>query len=150
MHMITDHKRSATAVWEGTGLEGRGNLSTRSKAITNLAYTHKTRFGNTDGTSGTNPEELIAAAHAGCFTMALSFQLNANNFTADELRTEAVVVMSQEGVHYAIDHIILNLTATVDGISDDLLLELATNAKNGCPVSKALAAVRIELNVSRS
>jgi len=133
-------KRRATAVWKGTGLEGTGTLNSPSGALKDLPYSTKARFENEDGTAGTNPEELIAAAHAGCFSMALSFQLVGAGFTADELRTEATITMSKVGVHWSIDAIRLELRGKVPGISEDKFLELAEAAKSGCPVSRVLNA----------
>lgn len=133
-------KRTATAVWNGTGLEGTGHLSSQSRVLNKQAYSFKTRFVSEDGKAGTNPEELIAAAHAGCFTMALSFQLTNAGFTPGELQTEAILTMSKDGVHWTIDSIDLMLEATVPGISPEKFEELANNAKEGCPVSKVLNA----------
>lgn len=138
--------RTANAIWKGSGLEGSGSLTTRSGAISGQPYSTKTRFQNEDGRQGTNPEELLAAAHAGCFNMALSFQLGGAGFTPEELSTEAKVEMSQEGVHYKVAKITLKLKGKVPGISKDQFMELATNAKNGCPISQALAgSVEIEM-----
>ena len=145
--MLTNLKRSAKAVWKGTGLEGTGTFSTRSLAIENMAYSHQTRFANEDGTSGTNPEELIAAAHAACFNMALSFQLNGAGYTATSLDTKASVRMAKEGFDYSFDHIELDLKADVDGIGFEELEALALKAKNTCPVSMALSSVDIQLKV---
>jgi len=141
-------KRRATAVWKGTGLEGSGTLTGKSGVLNNTPYSTKVRFQNEDGTEGTNPEELIAAAHAGCFSMALSFQLVANGFTADELKTEAVVIIEkQETGGFAITGITLYLTGKVPGISKEKFEELANGAKVDCPVSKALSAVPIDLKI---
>ncbi len=137
--------RTANAVWKGSGLEGTGTLTTRSGAFQQHPYSFKTRFQNEDGRLGTNPEELLAAAHAGCFSMALSFQIGGAGFTPEMLDTEAVVEMSNEGVHYKVAKITLKLKASVPGISKAQLVELATNAKNTCPISQALAAVEIVL-----
>ena len=140
-------KRRSTAVWNGTGKEGGGKLSSTSGVLSDTPYSFAARFVSEDGKAGTNPEELIAAAHAGCFTMALSFQLGNAGFTADELTTEAVVtVENPDGTGFKIMNIELNLKGKVPGIDNDKFQELATNAKNGCPVSKALAAVDISLN----
>ena len=139
-------KRRADAVWKGTGLEGQGSLSTQSGAFDQQPYSFKTRFKNEDGREGTNPEELLAASHAGCFNMALSFQLNGAGFTAEELSTSAVVELENEGVHYKVARVTLNLEGKVPGISQEQFLQLAENAKNSCPISQALAAVKIELN----
>ena len=102
-------KRTATAQWKGAGIDGTGSLTTRSGAFQEQPYTFKTRFQNEDGKLGTNPEELIAAAHAGCFNMALSFQLAGAGFPAKVLDTEAVVTMRNEDVHWHFDYITLNL-----------------------------------------
>lgn len=146
--MITSLKRTATAVWKGTGLEGKGSLTTLSGALSDLPYSTKARFQNEDGTAGTNPEELIAAAHAGCFTMALSFQLNGAGFTADLLKTEAKVLLSKDGNEYTIAKIELHLTGQVPGISEEKFNELALRAKQNCPVSRALGAVEISLEAT--
>ncbi len=146
--MLTNLKRSATAVWKGTGLEGSGVVSTPSKALTDLPYSHKSRFQNEDGLNGTNPEEMIAAAHAGCFNMALSFQLNGAGYTANSLETEAKVFMGKEGFDYHIARIDLILKGSVEGISEDEFQRLATAAKEGCPISMALSAVEITLDAS--
>lgn len=130
--------RKASVVWHGTGKDGSGTLSTQSGALKNLPYTWKTRFGDESGTSGTNPEELIAAAHASCFTMATSFQITGAGFTPEELSTNAVLTMEQSGVHWSIVAIKLELTAKVPGLTDEKFQELAKNAKEGCPVSRAL------------
>lgn len=139
-------KRKAKAQWIGTGLEGTGNLTTGSKAFNQHPYSYKTRFENEDGTLGTNPEELIAAAHAGCFTMALSFQLGGAGHPPQKLETEAILTMENEGVHYKITRIELSLKADVPGIDSGKFQELARNAKETCPVSQALSAVAIVLN----
>jgi lipoyl-dependent peroxiredoxin len=133
-------KRRATAVWQGTGMEGTGTLRTQSGALDQLPYSFHTRFQSEDGTAGTNPEELIAAAHAGCFGMALSFQLAGAGFPADELRTEAVLSMEKEGVHWTITAVRLELRGRVPGIDAGKFRELAEAAKAGCPVSKVLNA----------
>lgn len=138
-------KRTATAIWEGTGLEGKGSLSTISGAFKNHPYSHRTRFKNEDGTLGTNPEELVAAAHAGCFTMALSFKINGEGYTAERLETVAKVIMGNEGTEFFFEKIELHLSAKVPGLSEAKLVELANLAKKTCPISKALAAVEIEL-----
>lgn len=135
-------KRTSTAVWNGTGLEGKGSLTTQSGVFQNQPYSFKTRFQNEDGKAGTNPEELIAAAHAGCFTMALSFQLVGAGYTADELRTTATLTMDKdkEGDGFTITTVNLALQAKIPGISADKFQELAQLAKKNCPVSKVLNA----------
>ena len=123
-------------------------MTTRSGAIKGMPYTHKTRFQNEEGIDGTNPEELIAAAHAACFNMALSFMINGAGHTAEELSTEAVLVMDQQGFDYTIAKITLKLDAKVPGIDNDELEKLANAAKESCPVSQALASVDIALEVN--
>ena len=139
-------KRKATAVWKGTGLEGSGVLTTKSGALQDLPYSFKARFKNEDGTQGTNPEELIAAAHAGCFAMALSFQLVGAGFTAESLETEGLVNFEEGEGGFSVTGIELNLKASVPGIPADKFLELCNNAKEGCPISKLLSSVPITLN----
>jgi lipoyl-dependent peroxiredoxin len=131
-------KRKATAVWKGTGKEGNGTLTTTSGALKTTPYSTAARFESEDGKAGTNPEELIAAAHAGCYSMALSFQLTGAGFPPEELHTDAVLSMSKEGVHWSIDSIALELRAKVPKISADEFQKLANAAKEGCPVSRAL------------
>ena len=143
-------KRIATAVWNGTGLEGSGSLSTpRSGALVGLPYSTKARFENEDGRAGSNPEELIAAAHAGCFSMALSFQLTGAGFPPDELKTEAALIMEKEpdGSGWTITAVELNLEASVPGIDQARFEELAAAAKAGCPVSRVLNA-EVTLNAT--
>lgn len=139
-------QRTASAVWQGSGLEGKGALNGPSGLFNDTPYSAKARFQNEDGKAGTNPEELIAAAHAGCFSMALAFQLSGAGFTADELRTSAHIDMENSGGGWSFSKITLNLEAKIPGIDNDKFLELANAAKGGCPVSKALSAVPIELN----
>ncbi|MEX2591231.1 MAG: OsmC family protein [Anditalea sp.] len=142
--------RKATAVWKGTGKEGEGKLSSANKFFDNTPYSAKSRFENEDGKAGTNPEELIAAAHAGCFNMALSFQIAEKGFTADELNTVATVSLEKGGEGFAITGIKLDLTGKVSGMEQQEFEELAQLAKNNCPVSKALSAVPISMNVKFS
>lgn len=144
-------KRYATAKWNGNGLEGKGTLTGPSGVLNEVPYSFKARFQNEDGTNGTNPEELIAAAHAGCFTMALSFQIAGAGFTADELETKATITMKEvEGGGFAFDEILLDLKGKVTGMDEAKFRELAEVAKANCPVSKALAAVPVNLQVSFS
>jgi osmotically inducible protein OsmC len=105
-----------------------------------------TRFKNEDGMAGTNPEELIAAAHGGCYAMALSFGLAAAGFTATELKVEAAVALDKVEDHFEITGIHLDLTGQVPGISPEKFQELAWSAKENCPVSRALKAVEITLS----
>ena len=138
-------KRKATAIWQGNGLEGKGNLTSTSGVLKNTPYSFVTRFKNEEGREGTNPEELIAAAHGGCFAMALSFGLTNAGFTPDELKVEAAVNLEHMTDHFEITGIHLDLTAKVPGITDEKFQELAAGAKANCPVSKALQAVPITL-----
>ena len=141
-------KRTANAVWKGTGKEGKGTLTTQSGAFKEQPYSFRMRFQNEDGKEGTNPEELIAAAHAGCYIMALSFQLSNAGFPPTELRCSATIDMDNSGSGWSFEKITLNLVANVPGIDTGKFMELANAAKAGCPVSKALSAVPIELEAS--
>lgn len=143
-------KRTAQAIWKGTGMEGSGVLNTKSGVFKETPYSFKTRFKNEDGTEGTNPEELIAAAHAGCFNMALSFQLVKAGFTATSLDTTAEVNMENVDGGFKIVGIELQLTASVPDISQEQFNELADVAKANCPISQALSAVPITLQKSLS
>ncbi|TNE62786.1 MAG: OsmC family peroxiredoxin [Bacteroidetes bacterium] len=137
--------RTATAVWHGTGPEGSGTLNGPSGVLDNTPYSAKLRFQNEDGRAGTNPEELIAAAHAGCYSMALSFALTNAGFTPEQLQCAAHIKMEKSDSGWSFARITLNLEAKVPGISADQFMELAQGAKTGCPVSKALSTVPIEL-----
>jgi osmotically inducible protein OsmC len=137
--------RKSSAVWNGTGKEGKGVLTSTSGVLNNTPYSFAARFESEDGKAGTNPEELIAAAHAGCFTMALSFQLTGAGFTPTELKTDAAVKVDQVEGGFKITSIKLTLTGHVPNISEEQFLELANAAKEGCPVSQALSAVDISL-----
>ena len=138
--------RKGSAQWLGTGLEGSGELNTPSGVLNKTPYNLSNRFENANGKAGTNPEELIAAAHAGCFCMALSFQIVGAGFTPTRLAAEAVIHMKQEGYDWSFESIDLNLEAKIEGITEEKLVELATVAKENCPVSMALAAVPVTLN----
>ena len=127
-------KRIVNAIWRGDGSDGSGTLSAQSGAFNNMPYTFKTRFENDDGTLGTNPEELIAAALAGCFNMKLSFVLNESNFTPEELDTEAVLTF-ENGKILCVE---LNLKGKISNISKDKFIELASDAKDNCPISGVL------------
>ena len=122
--------RSATAHWKGTGKEGTGTISVPSQIFTNAPYTFVTRF--EDKNKGTSPEELLAAAHASCFTMKVSFELNAAGFTADSLETECDVTLDGG----AISTSALKLTAKVPNLEEAQFQEIAQKAKAECPVSK--------------
>lgn len=127
--------RKATAVWKGTGKEGTGTISTQSTVLENTQYSFNTRFA--EG-KGTNPEELIAAAHAGCFAMKLSFELNAAGFTADELDATATVSLDPSKGQVTKSHI--DLTAKIPAISAEKFAEIADKAKKECPISQLLNA----------
>ncbi len=133
-------QRTAQAVWKGTGKEGSGTLTTPSGVLNAQPYSFKLRFQDEDGRNGTNPEELIAAALAGCFSMALSFQLAGAGFTADELNTTAVLTMEPVDGNQTITKIVLKLSATIPGISAEQFQTLADTAKTNCPVSRVLTA----------
>ena len=122
-------KRYATAVWQGTGKEGKGHLSTQSTTLDKTQYSFSSRFENG---VGTNPEELVAAAHAGCFTMKLSFVLNAAGFTADTLETRCDITL-EDGT---ITESHLNVKATVPGINEEQFAAAVADAKANCPISK--------------
>ncbi|MFN0176605.1 MAG: OsmC family peroxiredoxin [Saprospiraceae bacterium] len=138
-------KRTASAVWNGSGADGSGSLSGPSGVLVGTPYSSAKRFQNEDGKAGTNPEELIAAAHAGCYIMALSFKLSGEGFPPKELRCSATIDMEKGDSGWGFEKITLQLEAEVPGISADKFQELANAAKFGCPVSKALSAVPIEL-----
>lgn len=139
-------KRSATAHWQGDGATGKGQLDTQSGSLTAQPYSFLTRFESPDGLKGTNPEELIAAAHAGCFTMALSFILASAGFKAESLNTIAEVEVKKLDSGFEITHIQLTLTASIPHIDTETFLSCADKAKKNCPVSKALAQVPISLH----
>ncbi|MBC7713638.1 MAG: OsmC family protein [Rhizobacter sp.] len=138
-------KRTATAHWKGDGMSGTGSLSTQSGALKEQPYSFKTRFGSEDGKAGTNPEELLGAAHAGCFSMALSFMLSENKFAVDDIMTTASVEVQNKNGGFEIVEIVLNLKAKIPGITQEKFQELSAAAKAGCPLSKALASTKITL-----
>lgn len=123
--------RHATAVWNGSGKEGKGQLSTQSTVLNQTQYSFNTRFA--DGV-GTNPEELVAAAHAGCFTMKLSFVLNEAGFTADSLETKCEITFENGSITKS--H--LTVKGSVPGISKEKFEESVKNAEQNCPISKLL------------
>ena len=138
-------KRSSTAVWHGNGPKGNGTLTTLSGALKDQPYSANTRFASEDGKAGTNPEELIAAAHAGCFTMALSFQLTNAGHEPTELATTAVLSIEKQDAGWTITGIQLDVTGKVPGVSAEQFQTLADAAKKGCPVSRALSATPISM-----
>ncbi len=126
-------KRNANAVWNGTGKEGTGNLTTQSTVLNKAQYSYNTRF---EEGIGTNPEELIAAAHAGCFSMALSFGLNKAGFTADEINTKCDITL--DPAQGAITGSHLTISAKIPGIDQAQFDSAVADAKAGCPISKLL------------
>ena len=130
-------KKTASAIWQGGLKDGKGLLSTESGALKQNPYGFNTRF---EGTPGTNPEELIGAAHAGCFSMALSMLLGEAGLTADRIDTAAEVTLDKLPDGFAITAVHLVLRAKVPGASEAQFLEIANKAKEGCPVSKVLNA----------
>jgi osmotically inducible protein OsmC len=130
-------KRKASALWKGNLKEGKGTISTDSGVLSDTQYSFATRFA--DG-KGTNPEELIAAAHAGCFSMALSNELGKGGLTPESIRTTATVTLEQTASGFAITAVHLNVAGKVPGASQQVFESAAVTAKNGCPVSKVLKA----------
>jgi osmotically inducible protein OsmC len=135
--------RSADAVWQGGLKDGKGSVKTSSGAV-NKDYSFASRF---ESGGGTNPEELIAAAHAGCFSMALSAGLEKGGFKPRRVATTARVHLEKVGEGFSITRIELDSQAEVPGIEKAKFMEFAEGAKKGCPVSKALASVPIDLNI---
>ena len=133
--------RKSSAVWKGNGLQGTGALTMQSGVFKDQPYSFNTRFQSEDGRAGTNPEELIGAAHAGCYAMALSFALTDAGFVPTELRVTASVDLQKQEGGFGITQITLDLEAKVPGIDPAKFQALAEGAKKGCPVSKALAGV---------
>jgi lipoyl-dependent peroxiredoxin len=130
-------ERTASAVWNGSLKEGKGSITTQSGVLSDAPYSFVTRFENA---KGTNPEELIAAAHAGCFTMALSAQLSTMNFTPQSLRTSAKVTLEKLDAGWTISKIHLDVSARVPGISASAFESAAASAKANCPVSRLFKA----------
>lgn len=129
--------RTASAVWTGGLKDGKGSVTTQSGVLSSTPYSFTTRF---EGTKGTNPEELIAAAHAGCFTMALSAQLGTMNFTPQRLRTNATLTFEKLDAGWTISKIHLDVAGRVPGMSAEAFQSAAQSAKANCPVSRALKA----------
>jgi len=130
-------KRNASAVWKGDLKSGKGTISTDSGVLSDTQYSFKTRF--EDG-KGTNPEELIAAAHAGCFSMALSAELGKLDLTAESIRTTASVSLEKTDAGFTITSVHLDLKAKIPGADKETFEKAANNAKKGCPVSRVLNA----------
>jgi len=137
--------RRSTAVWQRDVLGGSGALTTQSGVFHEQPYSYKTRFQSEDGKAGTNPEELLGAAHAGCFAMALSSVLGKAGHVPTELHVTAAVDFVKDGDGFTIKSIALELDARVPGIDEQKFRTLAEAAKKGCTISKALAATPITL-----
>lgn len=139
--------RKATAVWQGTLKEGKGTLNSQSGALKDLAYNFKARFEDESGRAGTNPEELLGAAHAGCFAMQLSALLTENGTPPEKLDATATVTVSPAaGGGFEITRSALKLVANVPQISEEEFKTLANKAKESCPLSKALGAIEVTLD----
>jgi osmotically inducible protein OsmC len=130
-------KRKASAVWKGGLKDGKGSISTDSGVLSDAQYSFSTRF--EDGI-GTNPEELIGAAHAGCFSMALSGQLGNAGMTAESINTTATVTMEKTDAGFTVTEVHLDVTARIPGASEEAFNTAANNAKAGCPISRLLNA----------
>lgn len=139
-------QRKASAVWNGDLKGGKGRISSASGVLTDTQYSFGTRF---EEGKGTNPEELIAAAHAGCFSMALSAQLGEAGLKADEIRTEATVTLEKDATGWAVTRSHLEVNARVPGATQEAFNKAAGNAKAGCPISKLLKA-EITMNATLS
>lgn len=129
--------RTASARYDGLGKDGKGHVSTQSGVLSDNPYGFNTRFENEPGT---NPEELVAAAHASCFTMALSFALAKEGYTAGTLETDAAVTLEKDGDGFKVTKSALKLKGSVDGIDPEDFKRIAEEAKKGCPISKLLNA----------
>jgi len=140
-------EKSASIHWEGSGKAGQGQISTETGALSDYPYGFSSRF--EDDRRGTNPEEILGAAHAACFTMAFAFACEKAGFTDVEIDTTASVRLAKQGGGFIIDRIVLTMQAAIPGIDAAKFEEIAATAKNDCPLSKALAAVPdISLNAS--
>ncbi|BDA86793.1 OsmC family peroxiredoxin [Aureimonas sp. SA4125] len=139
-------KRHATAVWHGALGDGKGDITTQSGALDHHGYSFKARFEDDSGKSGTNPEELLAAAHAGCFAMQLSHFLAENGTPAETLEAMALVTVDQVEGGFEVKSSAITLKGKVPGIDDATFQELAEKAKAGCPISKALGAISVTLD----
>jgi osmotically inducible protein OsmC len=132
-------EKTASVHWEGQGKGGKGQISTETGALDRYPYGFASRF--EDDRRGTNPEEILAAAHAACFTMAFSFACDKAGFATSKVDTQARVHLKKEGEGFVIDRIALTLKAAVSGIDEARFQEIALVAKHECPLSKALASV---------
>jgi osmotically inducible protein OsmC len=129
--------RKASAAWQGGLKDGIGSLSTESGALDAYPYGFASRF---EGKKGSNPEELLGAAHAGCFTMAMSLALEQAGLRADKMDTSAVVTLEQDGDGFSITHVALSLEASIPGLDDDQFQQIAVAVKAACPISKVIKA----------
>lgn len=136
-------KRKAAARWQGGLRDGKGTISTESGVLKETQYSFSTRF---EEGAGTNPEELIAAAHAGCFSMALSGQLGQANLTAESIDTTAAVTLEKTDAGFTVTKIHLDVTARVPGATPAAFETAANNAKTGCPISRLLKAAEITMD----
>lgn len=141
---MTGITRTAKAIWKGTGKEGKGMLNTQSMVLENTPYEFHSRFENG---KHTNPEELLAAAHAGCFAMAFAFALNKAGFTAEEIDVDCGVTVAPDASGFTITKSELTMGAVIPGITQAQFEEIAAGAKAGCPVSKLYKA-EITLNAT--
>jgi lipoyl-dependent peroxiredoxin len=132
-------EKHASVHWDGAGKSGTGKISTETGALKDYPYGFASRFG--DDRKGTNPEEILGAAHAACFTMAFSFACDAQGIATQSIDATAAVRLVKQGDGFLIDRIALTLTAQVPGIDDATFQEIAKTAKDNCPLSKALASV---------
>ncbi len=140
-------EKTASVHWEGQGKKGQGQISTDTAALQAYPYGFGSRF--EDDRKGTNPEELLGAAHAACFTMAFSFACDKAGFATEEVDTQAAVRLTPQGEGFLIDRIVLTLKARVPGIDESKFQQIAKAAKRDCPLSKALASVpQIELTAT--
>ena len=141
-------KRTATAKWQGGLKEGKGHLNAQSGAFTDQPYNFRMRFEDESGKSGTNPEELIAAAHAGCFSMALSGQLEKAGHTAESIQTECTITMEKLDKGPTVTTSTLKLKAHVPGMDQDTFQKAANDAKQNCPISRLLNCdIKLEANL---
>ncbi len=137
--------RTASAEWYGDLKSGNGSMSSTSGAFSDLAFSFKTRF---EDEPGTNPEELVAAAHAGCFSMALSNELASAGLNPESVKTTAAASLGKKGDGYAITEITLTSVAKVPGADEETVREIAAKAKEGCPISQSLTAdISLELTI---
>lgn len=138
-------KRTALAHWTGDGKTGKGSVSTQSGVLNERPYSSNSRFENEDGKAGTNPEELLGAAHASCFSMQLAYMITDSGFKVEDIKTNASVDIQKKDGGFEIVEITLNLKAKIPGIAHDKFDEISNKAKTSCPLSKALAATKITL-----